>query len=156
LPGSEGPVPGLHRRAPGRHRWRPLGDHHRGAPCMTSQARDKTLAEIIRNFVKAGTGALRVALPGRVEQYDATKQSVDVAPLLKNPFEDQTGALQTESLPVVPGVPVIFPGGGGFRITFPVAAGDTGLLVFSDRSLDRWLAGDGSEVDPVLLNQHHL
>jgi hypothetical protein len=43
---------------------------------------------------------------------------------------------------------VQFPSGGGLTITFPLQAGDTGLIVFSESSLDKWMAGDGGEVDP--------
>lgn len=36
-------------------------------------------------------------------------------------------------------VPVWFPNGGGFTLTFPVAAGDECILLFNDRELDNWL-----------------
>jgi hypothetical protein len=34
--------------------------------------------------------------------------------------------------------PVYFPSGGGFTLSFPVAAGDECLLVFSERAIDMW------------------
>ena len=55
---------------------------------------------------------------------------------------------------MIPGVPVVSPGGGGYRITFPIAKDDTCLLVFADGSLDRWLSGDGKEVDPEFDHAH--
>src|SRR5690606_33082216 len=39
-------------------------------------------------------------------------------------------------------------GSGGFRVTFPVDAGDEVLLIFSESALDAWLTY-GGEVDPV-------
>jgi hypothetical protein len=50
---------------------------------------------------------------------------------------------------------VQFPGSGGYRITFPVAVGDTGLIVFSEASLDKWLVSGGT-VDPADDRRHDL
>ena len=48
-----------------------------------------------------------------------------------------------------------FPGAGGYRITFPVAEGDTGLLLFAESSLDKWLVSGGT-VDPEDDRRHDL
>jgi len=88
------------------------------------------------------------ALPGRVESFDASKCSADVKPLIKDYRTKEDGTVQLVSIPVVPGVPVVMAGGGGFRTTYPVAAGDTVLLVFARRSLDKWKSY-GGEVDPA-------
>lgn len=50
--------------------------------------------------------------------------------------------------PVVRGVPISFPVSkkGGF--TFPVSAGDTGIAVFSMRSMETWKSGDGYPATP--------
>lgn len=113
------------------------------------------LDELLNLAVAGGLTAIRVALPGRVESYDAGQQLAAVQPLLKERRIGEDGAEEAVSLPVLPSVPVIFPGGGGFRVTFPVAKGDTVLLVFTDRSLDLWLE-QGGEVDPIDLRRHHL
>lgn len=132
-----------------------------------SSTRGPTLAEVIRRSIDARLLDLRVCLPAVVTSYDASKQMVSVQPLLKQVYEDEEGARQVESLPIVNGVPVVFPGGGGFRLTFPIVDGQTlvgasvppattGILVFTDRSLDRWLSGSGAEVDPEIDHDHHL
>lgn len=122
---------------------------------MSNASRLPTLAEVIRSHVLANLSEMHIALPGRIESYDAATQKASVQPLLKLPFEDEEGARQVERLPVIPGVPVQFPQGGGYRLTFPVAAGDTGLLLFSEASLDVWLA-EGGEVDPRDDRRSHL
>lgn len=109
-----------------------------------------TLAEVLRSAIASALENVHTAIPGRVTRYDAGKQQADVQPLLKIAFEDEDGNRVSESLPVVRNCPVQFGGGGGLTITFPVAVGDTGLLVFSEASLDKWLEGDGREVDPDL------
>lgn len=42
---------------------------------------------------------------------------------------------------VLPDVPVAYPGGQAMRLKWPVRAGDTGLVLFAQRDMDRWLSG---------------
>jgi hypothetical protein len=90
---------------------------------------------------------LRVSLPCTVESYDASKGKVSVQPGLRELQEGDDGTLVPLRPSPITNVPVHFPGAGGFRITFPIQKGDTGYVIFSDRSLDRWLAGRGEEID---------
>lgn len=99
--------------------------------------------------------SLWTALPGRVQSFDAAKQSADVEPLVHDTWEAEDGENVTGPLPVIPSVPVCFPGSGGWRVTFPVAKGDTGLLIFCARSIDRWLS-EGGSVDPQDARTHDL
>jgi hypothetical protein len=115
---------------------------------MSDTTRSPGLAEVIRFAIQRQLSSLRFSMPARIESYDATKQSVSVQPLIKQAYEDEEGERQVERLPVISNVPVCFPRAGGYRVTFPVAVGDTCLLVFSDASLDIWLS-QGGEVDPL-------
>jgi hypothetical protein len=47
------------------------------------------------------------------------------------------------ALPLLTDVPVQFPGGGGFYLTFPVNKGDECLLVFADMCIDGWWQSSG-------------
>lgn len=114
-----------------------------------------THSTIIDQAVARRVSKIRVALPGRVEKYDAATQKANVQPLLLEEHKDDLGDRVTERLPVVTNVPVMFPGAGPWRLTFPIEVGDTVLLVFSSSSLDRWLAR-GGEVDPEDARHHHI
>ncbi len=115
-----------------------------------------TLASVIRHAIDETVADLRVAMPARVERVDLGKGLVDAKPLVKDRVEIPGKAgTQVISIPVVTNVPVIWPGAGGMRVTFPIVPGDTVLLVFSDRSLDLWLA-QGGEVDPLDPRRHAL
>lgn len=114
-----------------------------------------TFAEALQTLRQSILRDLRVAMPARVEAYDAATQKVRVQPLLREAYEDETGTQHTERLPVISDVPVQFPGAGGYFVTFPIAPGDTGTLLFADRSLDRWLT-KGGEVDTGDVRTHHL
>jgi hypothetical protein len=90
-----------------------------------------------------------------VESYDSATQKISAQPLIKRGYTDETGERIAERLPIITGVPVVFPGGGGYRVTFPIAKGDTVLLIFSEASLDKWLA-HGGDVDPNDDRRHTL
>jgi hypothetical protein len=114
--------------------------------------RAPSLAQVLGSAMAAGLAERRTATVGRIVRYDAAKQQADVQPLIRQAYLDEAEGRQVEQLPVVPSVPVLCLGGGGYRLTFPIRAGatdgDTCLLVFADASLDKWLAGTGAEVDP--------
>jgi hypothetical protein len=113
---------------------------------MASDRVPPVLADLIASAIQSGRSI--VDIPARVERYDAATQKIDAKPLVQRSYFDEAGDRQVESFPVVPSVPVLFPGGGGYRVVFPVAAGDFCLLIISSVPLDRWLSGRGGEVDP--------
>lgn len=114
-----------------------------------------TLVESLRRALDARASEICTAIPARVESYDSETQRCSAQPLIRRGFEDETGARQAERLPVITDVPVVFPGAGSYSITFPVAKGDSVLLVFSQASLDKWLSG-GGDVDPLDDRKHAL
>lgn len=94
------------------------------------------LATVLRDAIASGLAGLRVSLPGKIVKFDAPSQTAQV----------QVGP---GDLPIISAVPVVFDGGGGYAVTFPVQAGDPCLLVFTDVSLDEWASGvDGVPTDP--------
>lgn len=96
-----------------------------------------------------------MALPGQVVAYDPTRQSVDVLPLIQDAFIDEDGERKTERLPVLNDVPLMFPGAGSYRITFPIEVGDQVLLVFCSSSIARWKLV-GGEIDPGDDRRHDI
>lgn len=124
---------------------------------MKEQSRSPTLAELIRLAIASAQARIHVSLPGAVEAYDAARQVADVKPLLRRNLVASDGTeLDAESLPILMDVPVVFPrGGGGFQ-SWPLAKGDLVHLVFVERSMDQWLAGDGAESTPPDFRMHSL
>ena len=97
------------------------------------------LSELLELLVEVKAKEVYTALPGKVESYNAQKQEAFVQPMVKTSYLTEEGDRAVENLPVIPNVPVLMPGAGGFRVTFPVQPGDFVLLVFSSRSIDKWL-----------------
>lgn len=108
---------------------------------------ETTLSQNIDKAVKD----LRVAMPVKVVSFNASKQTVSVQPMIKITL-NEGGSM---ALPVLVDVPVKFPRGGGFAVTFPIVAGDEGLAIISDRCIDGWYQS-GSLSDPLDLRLHDL
>lgn len=120
-------------------------------------SRSPRLSEVLRRAIDARAATLHVALPGRVTIYDPALNRVFVQLLIKAPFTDEAGETVHEDYPVLPDVPLVFPGMGEWGVTFPVAVGDTVLVVFCDRSIDKWLAlGGNKPVEPMTAENHGL
>ncbi len=105
------------------------------------------LADVFAAAMDARLAGVFTAMPGEVQSYDPISQAVDVQPLVQTGYIGQDGTRATERTPLVPHVPVLFPGAGGFSITWPLKQGNTGLLIFCNCSIDKWLTL-GGEVDP--------
>lgn len=123
---------------------------------MSAPIRTPRLQDVIDAALQRSFGELYVCRAGKVVSYDAEKQAVDAQPIHRETYFDEDGEEATTGLPVIHRVPVMFPGGGGMRITFPVQPGDDVLLVFSDVGLDKYLSNGGQDIDPVALHQHDL
>lgn len=102
-----------------------------------------TFGQVLRLAMRTHMSDVHVSMPGRIESYEAGTQKASVQPLLQLTLEDGT----RQRLPVINNVPVVWPRGGGAILSFPLAAGDGVLLIFSERSLDEWLA-QGGETAP--------
>lgn len=114
-----------------------------------------TMQQVLNILFERASERLRVSLPGQVTRYDSAKQLVDVQPLLADSLEEEDGSLKKQVLPLLVSVPVCFPSAGGFSITLPIQVGDTGLMVFADRSIGEWLEYGGQQT-PADLRRHHL
>ena len=99
----------------------------------------------IKNLIRGEMDQIHTALPGCIVSYDPGTNRASVQPV---------GAFKTEdgrslAFPVIHEVPVQFPcgSGGSVGVTFPIIAGDTGILIFSESQLDDYLSGGDSD-DP--------
>lgn len=95
----------------------------------------------------------RVALPGIIKSYDNSTQTAEVTLMVKRVMEDTRGDFVEESFPPLPDVPVVFPRGGSYGITFPMSVGDNVLVLFCDMSIDQWRAKN-RESAPEDLRMH--
>jgi hypothetical protein len=110
-----------------------------------------TLTETIRTLIDAQLVDLNSCMPGVVVAYNSATQTADIQPAIKREYWD--GIIQDR--PIIPGVPVAFPRGGTAHMHWPLQAGDSVILIFSQRSLDNWKT-TGGKVDPQDVRKFHL
>ena len=111
----------------------------------------KSLAWVIMQAIRTNQLELHTAFPAEITAVTTPGFLVSVQPLLKRRFMDAS----VEPLPIIQNVPVVMPNGARYSIRVPVAVGDTGLCVVSERSLDVWKIHGGT-VDPQDTRLHHL
>jgi hypothetical protein len=95
------------------------------------------------------------ALPAKVVSVDLAKQTLSAQPTVQGTITAPDGNSQTVNLPVLVDVPIMFPRAGGFALTFPIAADDEVLIVFSCRCIDSWWQSGGIGV-PAEARMHDL
>ena len=103
--------------------------------------RNERLSDPTIAFITAFEGmqsGLWTSVPGTVRSYDPAKGTVSVTPALRLNRRLEDGSTKEEQLPLLVDVPVVFPGGGGFALTFPLVDGDPVLVVFASRCIDQW------------------
>ncbi len=103
-----------------------------------------TEADLLLAAVRSQLARVHTSLPGVVVSYDEATQTATVRPSVRFKFKDADGVIQAYDPPAIANVPVAFPRSGAFSITWPIAAGDTVTLWFSERSLDEWKSVAGS------------
>jgi hypothetical protein len=106
-----------------------------------------SLADVILTGIEDRLRELNTSEPGEIVSYDATTQTARVRPLLARAVPDDDNALILEYAPDVFDVPVMFPRSLKGYLTFPIGAGDTGLLVYPMRDIGQWRA-TGQRGDP--------
>ena len=99
--------------------------------------------EASRIAMEGHQAGMWTALPGIVTSVDLSAQTVNVQPAIKGENLDKNGVTTLVNLPVLADVPICWPRGGGFALTFPVAIGDEVLVVFSSRCIDGWWQSGG-------------
>jgi hypothetical protein len=114
---------------------------------MDRRERLGDLNEAILAALQGWQAQMWTALPARIISFDAAKMTVQAQPVLQIQVRDPKGNWNWVSMPPISDCPVMFPGGGGFTLTFPVAADDECLLVFANRCIDLWWQnGDGVHI----------
>jgi hypothetical protein len=94
---------------------------------------------------------LHTHIPGIIDSYNQSAQTVTVYPAIMRVFRDKGPV----ALPKLVDVPIGFPGGGDFALTFPVKRGDECLLHFSEKCIDSWWERGGVQ-PPACYRTHDL
>ena len=101
-------------------------------------------ADILASAVEKRLCDVHTAMPAEISSYDSGTNLAIVVPVLQRKYVKDDDPV---NLPLISNVPVAFPRMGEGFLRFPVNSGDSGMLVFQERSIDRWLEL-GRRIDP--------
>lgn len=121
------------------------------SPVESNAGETPSWAQIIQDALEGRLCELHTAIPAEIESYDGATGQANCQPLLKRKFKDG----EVVDLPLCNNVPVVFPRTTTSYIHLPIKKGDVGLLIFSERSVDRWKNFGGSQ-DPQDPRKHSL
>jgi hypothetical protein len=97
---------------------------------------------------------LRVAAPGIVQSFDATKQTVTVQLAVRENVV-QNAVVTPVAIDILQDIPIFMPRAGGFLLTLPVKQGDECLVIFGDNCIDAWWQSGGIQ-NQVERRRHDL
>lgn len=119
--------------------------------------------EVIGRALEALARRMPKSMPAKVVRVDPSQRFVDCKVLVMRPFFDEEDERQVESIPVVTNVGLMLPpyysapiSDGTLVFGNQLRPATTGMLVWCDRSIDKWLTGNGAEVDPEVDHDNSL
>lgn len=102
-------------------------------------------------FFKRSAEDVFTALPGVVKAFNSVTMTADIQLAVKFPRRNGDGSAEYEEAPILGDVPIVYPRGGGFQMTFPLAAGDGVLVVFSTLDTGAWETSGLAPSEPLNL-----
>jgi hypothetical protein len=101
------------------------------------------LKRLLRESFEYSMTDVHTCFPGVIEKYDAKTRRADVQPSLKRRLPDGSFA----AFPIIPDIPVHFPGTKKYTIHFPLEKGDEVSVNVIERSTDIWRDNGGSGIE---------
>lgn len=113
--------------------------------------------ELLRRAIGSALSDVYTSEVGVIDSYDRATRTANVRVLVERavPTEDAAEPFIYEELPILPGIPVSFPRGGGTRMLWPLAKGDTGLVLVLRSSIAAWRETGAVPCRPKDARTHH-
>lgn len=111
--------------------------------------------EIQRILMEGHQATVWTALPCIISSFNPGAVTVECVPSIQGSFTKPDGTVYNVTMPTLVDVPVCFPRGGGYTMTFPIVPGDECLVVFSSRCIDGWWQS-GDTAPPTEHRMHDL
>lgn len=96
------------------------------------------LDSTIKSYIDRREKNIQTTLIGKIVSYDHSTQTAVVKPEQAEVWRDGKGERLVQDFPKLYEVPVAFPRGGGFSITWPLDDGDPVHIICTKYAFDRW------------------
>lgn len=114
-------------------------------PKLLERFGGSTVTNLLR-LVDSKLRKIHTTTIGIIENFDIETQTAVIQPAIKRVLiseNQETITYITENHPLLVNVPVVFPGGGDWFMTFPVKRGDECLIFSMERSIGNWKKNGG-------------
>jgi len=118
---------------------------------MLQSERVNNFEEALRLALKGQSLITWVMFPAIVQSFDPTKGTITAQIAIQAFVRQEDGTQKYVNMPLLVDVPVKFPNGGNFVLTFPIKQGDECTVNFADRCIDNWWNSGG--IQPQVTNQ---
>jgi len=109
-------------------------------PLQSEYLNEQQLEIAIRAGHELVKSQIWISLPAKIVSYNDQEQSCVVQPLIQQKVRLLDGTFKDRDMPQFVDLPVQFPSGGGWSITFPLKPGDEGTMEVQSRCIDNfWL-----------------
>lgn len=114
-------------------------------------------SEALRKVLESERLDLHTGTVGKVRAFSAARQTCEVELQIQRvlPAADEDDDDTTEDYPILPEVPIVYPSGGGFAISWPLSVGDFVWIAFAESDLGQWRA-TGEKSNPSVQTRHGL
>lgn len=96
-----------------------------------------------RLMMEGNQAKLWTAMPAIIDSVDFDAMTIEAQPAIQGVITNQDGSETFLNLPLLVDCPIVFPGGGGFILTFPLVKGDEVLIIIASRCIDSWFQQGG-------------
>ncbi|MCP4482082.1 MAG: hypothetical protein GY817_04685 [bacterium] len=100
-----------------------------------------TMNKLLETHFKASIAGINTAMPALVKAFNADNKTCDVKPVFKKKYSDN----EIVEYPLLTDVPIVYPQTKKAIISYPLEVDDYVLLVFNQRSIDRFKQVGGIE-----------
>lgn len=118
----------------------------------TNDQKTPSFSTAIDQAIESKLIELHTAMPAEIVAYDSLTSYAIVKPHFQQKYIDDNTPV---SISTISGVPVLLPRTADSHLRLPIKKGDTGLLIFAERSLDKWVQ-NAKDVDPDDVRHHSL
>lgn len=110
---------------------------------MNREERVEDLYAAMRYALDGLRTEIQTSLPAIIQSFDPVKRTCTAQPTIRYQMTNYDNTKKWVTLPIIVDIPVIFPSGGGYTLTFPIKQGDECLLIFASRCIDAWWYSGG-------------
>lgn len=96
-----------------------------------------------RDLITAARMDMHTAMPGIIQSFDPVHMTCTVQSAIRGAIITPNGRAEAADLPLLVDCPVVFPGGGGYVLTYPLKPGDEALIIIAERCIDAWWQSGG-------------